>query len=258
MQTKQGHASWPERYGIGQFAVHPDTGRRICGHRTNNPNRFGDHICTRAPIKGRNGCRRHGGTTPRGIASASYEGKGFSQDMPTHLLERFLAAVYDPNMLLLDQEIALLDARVGELLSLLDSGESGALWRALRGAVDGLERVRWEGARAREAGDPAAQDKAVDGLAGCLNDLITTVERGAADDVRWRELYDLIERRRRLVGTMAKQRRDMMTMVTSEQLILVLDQVAHSVLQHVTDKDALAAIARDIGALVNRHDTPRR
>jgi hypothetical protein len=256
MQTKQGHASWPVRYGVGQFAVHPD--RRICGHRTNNPNRFGDHICTRAPIKGRTGCRRHGGTSPRGIASASYKGKGFSQDMPTHLLDRFMAAVYDPNMLLLDQEMALIDARVGELLSLLDSGESGALWRALHDAVDQLEQARLDGVQARRAGNQAAQDKAERVLAGRMNAVITRVQAGVDEAARFHEIYELFEQRGRLVGTAVKVRREMKTSITTEQMLLMLHRVSDIVLQHVTDKDMLAAIARDITALTTRDNIPRR
>lgn len=222
----------------------------VCGAKTRNGT-----PCQRKPTLGSKRCNLHGGKSLRGIASPTYQGKGYSKDMPTRLLDRYMAALDDPNMLSMSKEIAVVDARIGELLSQLDTGESGSMWKALRASVDGLEQARTDGAVARRLGDADALAKAEEALAQHLTDVTTQVKRGAAEYTRWRELYDAFERRRRLVETMRKQRRDMMNFVSTEQLILVMDRIANVVAQNVTDPKALARISQGITQIVNLADT---
>lgn len=251
IRTDQPHAqSLPERYGNPAHPTDPDGGWAICAAKAKRPNRYGDHVCLGRAMPNTGRCRVHGGATPRGIAAPAYQGKGYSKDMPTRLLDRYKAALDDPNMLSMSHEIAVVDARIGELLSQLDTGESGSIWKGLRASVDGLEQARLEGSAARRAKDEVAAGKAEDALAQHLNDIVVAVKRGSAEYTRWRELYDAFERRRRLVETMRKQRRDVMNFISSEQLILVLDKIGDLVQQNVSDKAALAAIATGIARIV--------
>src|SRR5690349_13713695 len=98
----------------------------ICGAKTK----------TGAPCKGApmpNGrCRLHGGKTPSGIASPQYKTGRYSRVLPTRLQSRYDAARTDAALLELRDDISLLDARLEDLLSRVDTGESGVLWASLK------------------------------------------------------------------------------------------------------------------------------
>lgn len=71
--------------------------------------------CKRHASIGRTVCRMHGGATPRGVDHPSWRGKGYSKDLPTQLRDRFAASVDDPDLSSCRNELALIDARLGEL-----------------------------------------------------------------------------------------------------------------------------------------------
>lgn len=85
--------------------------RRICGAKT----RAG-HPCKGQPMaNGR--CRMHGGSTPTGLALPQTKTGRYSKHLPTRLGERYEAALKDPDLLALRDEIALTDADIGRLLA---------------------------------------------------------------------------------------------------------------------------------------------
>lgn len=255
-QSRKKPAGWklPERYGDPAKPTDPETGKRICGSYKVRLNKYGDPVCI-SPFLMTNGkCRLHGGATPRGIASPHYKGKGQSQDIPTRLIPRYVASLNDPHMTSLAKEVALIDARRGELLALLDSGESGAIWDALGGYANDLEDARLAGQVAARIGDSDAQAKAAERLASSLNDVISTIRRGATERGRWLELYDNMERRRRMIDTMRRQRKDVMQFVTGAQLIMAFDEVTNLIRENVDDKQALTAIAYGITRIMQRVD----
>lgn len=96
------------------------------------------HAKTRsgAPCRGQamlNGrCRMHGGATPAGVALPHFRTGRRSRDLPARLAARYQEARSDPQLLELREGIALVDARIADLLARVDAGESGARWRALQ------------------------------------------------------------------------------------------------------------------------------
>ena len=80
--------------------------------------------CTAFPVRGRTRCRSHGGTTPQGIASPHYRGKGYSEAVPKHLKDIYEAYFNDHDLLSLHKEIALCDTRIEDLLTQI-SGRMG-------------------------------------------------------------------------------------------------------------------------------------
>src|SRR4051794_17890811 len=86
--------------------------RRTCGahsRRTGGP-------CQRVPVAGRTRCRAHGGASLRGAASATFKTGRRGRFLPRRLRERYEQALDDPTMLELRDEIALVDARLSDLL----------------------------------------------------------------------------------------------------------------------------------------------
>lgn len=93
------------------MAVQPDS-HLLCGAKLKN----GTGHCRRSPVTGRSRCHVHGGATPRGIASPHFLHGRYSKALPVQLAATYEQARRDPELLNLRDEIALIDARMSELL----------------------------------------------------------------------------------------------------------------------------------------------
>lgn len=182
-------------------------------------------------MNGKRVCTVHGGLTPSGVASANWKHGRYSKAIPTRLMERYQASESDPELLNLRSDIALVDARISELLGSVDVGESGRLWRDL--------------GKLRKDFLVAQREKDQDAMASVLTELLNTVGRGAQDWERWQEIADFLERRRRLVESEQKRLVAMQQMVTAEQAMTLVTTlglaVREIVLEHV-DADTGRAI----------------
>ena len=215
-----------DRYRAGQES----DGRLICGAKT----RAGKP-CRLPPVEGRTRCRMHGGASPRGIAHPRTKHGRFSRDMPTRMLATYEAALADEDLISLLEEIALVTAREGDLLSRVDSGESGEIWTALRKAW-----AEYESAVAA-SNAPA--------MAYALTDIGRLLHRGHEDHLAWRELLATIEQRRRLVETERRRLVDLNQMISHERAMLFATALLDAVRRNVDDRDALARVSADFQRL---------
>lgn len=102
----------------------------LCGAKTRRGT-----PCQRAGMA--NGkCPKHGGKTPRGVASPHFRHGRYSRSLPTQLASRYEMAAADPKLLEMRSEIALIDTHVASLLALLDSGNDNKIWRGVMEAVE--------------------------------------------------------------------------------------------------------------------------
>lgn len=85
-----------------------------CGAKT----RSGDP-CKNLCVTGSNRCRMHGGKTPRGMANVNTLHGRYSKAIPTRLAERYEAMLADPQIWQLHDEMALVNARISELIGKL-------------------------------------------------------------------------------------------------------------------------------------------
>jgi hypothetical protein len=196
--------------------------------------------CKKDAIPGRVVCHMHGGRSPTGIASPQYKHGRYSRGMPVRLRARYEQATTDPKLLELREEIALLDARAGDLLSRVDTGESGALWRELMQARAML-------LAARRAGNAEEQAEA-------LNAILDLINQGHTDYRAWSEVGSVLEARRRMVESERRRLVEMQQMITSEQAMLLIGAIGGIVKAHVPDKIALAAISQDIRSLLSAEE----
>jgi hypothetical protein len=72
--------------------------------------------CRRRAVAGMRVCTVHGGLTPRGAASVHFKTGRYSRYLPARLLDKYEDAGTDPRLLELREDIALLDARIAQLL----------------------------------------------------------------------------------------------------------------------------------------------
>ena len=94
--------------------------------------------CKRHATPGMAVCRLHGGKTPVGLAAPGFKTGRYSQYLPTALVDRYVTARTDPELLSLRDEIGLVDTRITEVLtSTSDSATSlGTVWETLEPLIE--------------------------------------------------------------------------------------------------------------------------
>jgi hypothetical protein len=202
-----------------------------CGART----RAGTP-CERAPMpNGR--CHKHGGKTPRGVASTQFVNGRRSKDIPSRLTERYQEALVDDELLALRDDVALIDARLGDVLGRVDSGESGRIWAELGKCVQAYHR-------------PGASDTAQLKRAEALATIFQLISEGASDYEAWHDVRSLVDQRARLVSNERQRLVQLQQTITVEQAMAMLAAVVSTIKLHVTDEHALASISHDLARLV--------
>lgn len=199
----------------------------LCGAKTRSGT-----PCRRAPMpNGR--CKLHGGASLSGVAAPAYRHGRYSKDIPARLAGRYGEAQTDADLLALRDDIALTDARLADVLTRVDRGETGALWKeagwVLKELVDVID-------------EPVARRPA-------LTRLRTVLTRGVADWAAWDEIAKLLEQRRRLVESERKRLVEMQQTITAEQAMAMMGAVVGIIRERVKDRDILAAISADIERL---------
>jgi hypothetical protein len=177
-------------------------------------------------------CRMHGGTSLAGVASPTLTTGRYSKYLPERLLERYQDAAQDADLLAMRQELALLDARLADVLQRVDTGESGALWKNVQDAFRDFERER------NSEREFVAWKR-----------LASTIQDGMADYAAWQEVGRLIDQRQRLAESERKRLVDMRQMITAERAMVLLAAITDTIRRHVSDRSTLAAISADLARL---------
>lgn len=194
-------------------------GRRVCGAKL----RHKETTCTQTPSVGRTRCKFHGGMSPRGSASPHYRGKGYSRDLPTALADRVetlrefheLASTVDE----LEVVVAVIGQKIDNLQH-LDGTE------ALELIGKGLDKL---GSALRdEPPDYEKCDEAYRELGDVLG-LLTEMKRD------WKEIFDAIEIKRRLVETQLKREQLDSTTMTASQAMTFVAEVKTAALEEIKD-----------------------
>jgi hypothetical protein len=185
-------------------------------------------------------CNLHGGKSLSGIASPSLKHGKYSASIPTRLQGKYLESQSDPELLSMRQEVHLLDARLSDVLSRVDTGESGHIWSDLKAAAGEL-------AQARRHGDTA-------GTAEALNTILDLIRSGHQDYAAWQDVRSLLEQRRRTVESERKRLQEMNQNITVEKAMLFVGAITGIIRAHVHDRDTLAAISNDLNGLLRTED----
>ena len=189
--------------------------------------------CKNPAVAGRAKCRLHGGKSPAGVRSATFKTGRYSRSLPARLAERYAEAQADEKLTEMRDEIALIDARLAELLGRIDTGESGTLWIRVVKAFHDYDEHR---------GGIHDRDK--------YTALSAAIEDGLADHANWLEIREAIEQRRRLAESEHKRLKDLQQMMTTEQAMTLLGGVVATIRDHVKDADLLRAIHTDLSGLL--------
>ena len=191
--------------------------------------------CLKWPIKTKRVCHFHGARAGRPPTHGRY-----SQLLPSHLADRYKQSRADPDFLSLRDEIALLDARIGELVGELMGG--GGDWEKVE---TGLADVRL-----------AVSTNNVPLMASALAAIEAQVTAGAKVQAIWGNVVPLLEQRRKLAETERRRIVDAQQMVTLEQMMALLAVVRDAINTHITDGPTRARIADELRALASGHALP--
>ncbi len=188
--------------------------------------------CRQAVVPSMKVCRYHGGLSKRGIDSPTFKHGRYSKYLPARLLDRYQQAASDPQLLEMRDEIALVDARLGDLLKRIDKGEAGEKWIAAK-------KVFTEFKEANIAGDVTKQQDS-------LLQLNTLLDKGQGDYLIWEEIGRTIDQRRKLVESERKRLIELQQVITAEQAMLFLARVTDIIKTNVTDPIAFSKISREL------------
>ena len=205
---------------------------KLCGARTRSRN--GEPCQQPALANGR--CRFHGGKSLSGPANPAWIDGRASDVLPKRMLDDYHRSRQDPDKLALDNELALIDARMIDVLRRVESGESGQLWRILADQANEYELAR------------AAKDGVL--MAQSVNSIIALIRRGNADHAAWSEVMGLVERRRKIAESERKRLIQQHQVVGTEVAMALLGQLVTVVKEHVQDDDAIRAISDEYARLV--------
>lgn len=208
----------------------------------------GGGTCSQKPLQ--NGrCHYHGGKTPSGIASPQFKTGLHSKYLtaiPSRLSSDYQDIRHREDLLELSDEVALIDTRATDLLKRVEQDGNGApdvAWLLLQKTFDEYQKAVAEGA----AGVAKAH--------AALNELEEIIEKGVSDALAWREVYGLLEQRRKLVESERKRAVEQQEMLTSKEAMLLFNALLSVVNEHVTDRDTKARIQTGFIRLVGSNDS---
>lgn len=237
MTSQQPHTPQKPHTAAQVAALKPSHIKRIVAHPCGAKCRDG-HLCPNPPTRGKKRCRMHGGSSPEGIGHYAYKTGHTSKLMallPKRMQSHYEESYNDKRLLEARSSIALIDARLADLLSQVDSSAGAEQWKELKDAWDELE---YRSAR-QETDLMRAQLMIVGRL----------IKQGGRDMGIWHEIMDLLERRRRLTETEQKRLVAMQQMLTQEEARLMFSFVIEVIRRHVTDRRALSAISAEFRTL---------
>ncbi len=216
----------------------PNKPHELCG-----ANKKSGGTCRSRPMpNGR--CDKHGGLTPRGIASANFKHGRYSMATGA-VAARYQAALGDTAYLELTHEVALLEARMGERLAALSDHESGSAMKQIKHA--------WEAFMNAGGIDTPGAD-----TAAAFEQLGAAIAGGWSDVEAWTEIRALIQERRKLAAQETKRILVGQKHLNAAEAMALAHRLGEAVKRHVNDDDTLRAIAREFEALVREAPGPAR
>ena len=175
--------------------------------------------CRKPATPGHAVCHMHGSKSFTGLGSRTYRHGKYSKVLPVQLQGRYEQARTDKSLLSVREDIAVAEARLADLFSRIDTGESGHLWHELRQTVEAFSA-------AMQAGEVPAMQRHF----ATMRQLVT---QGSDDAQAWRDIQQLWLSRCRLTETEIKTLATAQQMVTVEQVMTYFGLITETIVQTV-------------------------
>lgn len=211
--------------------VAQDMGRPVCGALCRPDEEGNEH--SRRPCRARqreNGrCHMHGGRSLRGVEHPNWQGRGWSKDLPTRLLDRFRVAMEDEDLTTLVHEIRLMDVRIGELLSRLGEGEG--MWSQVKTITESLKRE-------------LDFEPDMDNIEDQVEKLENVIREARLEQGVWEDIEDAVEQRRKLAEAETRREEKLETHMTIRQANTVFSAIQMAIVQECDDETRRRILGR--------------
>jgi hypothetical protein len=202
---------------------------KVCGAK-----RLDGKPCQRRPsLNGR--CVRHGGATLPGIHNPNYKHgrkSKFAKFLPKHMQRTFNAMLNDSELTSMRDGLALIDARLSELLGSLDKSKAPP-----------YERLFELAAHYRNAKTAAGRNAAF----AKIEELIWEGEQSAHNtQAVWREIRNLLAQRSSALFTEAKTRKDLGQYIELEKVMVFGRAVFESIQVEIADKELCRRVFKTV------------
>jgi hypothetical protein len=208
-----------------------------CGAKT--PGGF----CEQRPLQGLRRCRRHRGS-PGGAAALAFKHGKHSKYLPPRMQERYQAALTDPTLLSSRDDLALMDARLEDLLRRADTGESGQTWEK-------LQQARAELLSARQLRD-------AERVQAALQEMLSLIAKGGADHLTWRDIRETVSDRNKLATSERKRMIELQQMVQVDRLVTFMQTLASILISEIPDKSLARRVVGRVQTLMTIDGTSER
>lgn len=196
-------------------------------------------LCSNRHIKGKHGCRMHGGKQHVGLASKKLKHGRYSRYLTTlkevspEEAKLFEEIRSNPAFLSVAPDIYMMQTRIERLVFRAhSSGETGDRWRAAKKAFNDFMV-------AQEVKDRKASVTA-------LGELSAALSAGVEEYDAWDEVKDLWKMMKPMMETERRRELEFSEVVQTTFVLHILKNLADSVKRNVTDQKALEAITLDI------------
>lgn len=204
--------------------------------------------CKAWAIEGSDRCRAHarlrGEMTrfPAGPQNPNYKHGRYAKVLPARLLETYEAAIADPELLAQREEIAMLTARMRDVVARVDTGESGRIWAELKAAA--AEMVL-----AKKMNDSQ-------GVSIAFAQILKLINAGHEDYAAWEDVRGLALDRSKLIKQEGDRIIKAKLFLTAEQGVNMLVHVANAIndtlSRHVPEKALRDVIVCEIDDTVRK------
>jgi hypothetical protein len=213
---------WSRQFIDDTEHVYDENGVQRCGswrrHRAG--------ICKKYTVQGRNRCRLHGGKAPIGAEAPQFKNGVHSKYARSlkqlDVIKEFNEIRSDPDLLRMDDEIALLAMRIGNLVETI--GDNPPI--QFKDLARNVRQIRdaW-----KQGDNQRAQAQVMV--------LLDAIDEGAKQESRMDELYQAIEVKRRVTETETKRRVQASKTLTADEVAIILARI-HSVIENNVDDPA--------------------
>lgn len=220
--------------------IEKERGMRVCaaikrGRRDNDRADKG-FPCENAVVRNTRRCRFHGGRTPKGADSVHFKHGRYAKVIrkSSPLSEAYQRALNDPTLLSLNDEIAVMVAKLEQVMARIQAGESNAGWSAVHHSLEAIEQ-----AIEREDADAAVKH---------LRSAIAVAEGGLGEEAAWAEYIRYTNQLRKLIASETRHRAMMRLTITPERLHIFQLQLQEAA-RRVLPPDQAAALADELRRL---------
>lgn len=188
-------------------------------------------------------CRMHGGKSGHAIGprNTQYKHGRHSKFLPSKMNELYEAALANPDLIEMNDHIALLEARIQDILSGLDEGEPVPRWSDIADVWAQVETAVLSG----------DNDTRIAGMQR-MHDLL---DAGMKWDKTWAEVAVTMEQLRKMTDTEVKRKKELNQMVPIERVTILMGAVGEAIKRNVSDPAEVAKVYSELAHLYGGNRT---